>query len=194
MRPLTRPASDGSFRLPCSQLGWRALGNRSHAYRERRCERRTSQARALRHCLSPGLVQHQVWFRNVPEYTRQELPLPYTSLQPSLQRPDVLSLPALGPFGNLKLHTLAFLQAAESARLDRREMHENIFAALPADKAVAFGIVKPLYCSLFCHFGTCILFDYFYAGRESDEGQVLAGRARSCSQPIQIKRTHMLTD
>jgi hypothetical protein len=30
-------------------------------------------------------------------------------------------------------------------------MHENIFAALPADEAVAFGVVKPLYCSLFCH-------------------------------------------
>jgi hypothetical protein len=39
-------------------------------------------------------------------------------------------------------------------------MHENIFAALPADEAVAFGVVKPLYCSLFCHFVACILFDY----------------------------------
>jgi hypothetical protein len=28
-------------------------------------------------------------------------------------------------------------------------MHEDIFSILAADKAVAFGIVEPLYCSLF---------------------------------------------
>jgi hypothetical protein len=28
-------------------------------------------------------------------------------------------------------------------------MHENIFARLAADKAEAFGIVKPLHCSCF---------------------------------------------
>jgi hypothetical protein len=38
---------------------------------------------------------------------------------------------------------LAFLQAAEAARLNRREMHENIFAILPADEAKTFRVVKP---------------------------------------------------
>jgi hypothetical protein len=33
-------------------------------------------------------------------------------------------------------------------------MHENIVAELAADKAEAFGVVKPFHCSLF-HFGTC---------------------------------------
>jgi hypothetical protein len=71
-----------------------------------------------------------------------------------LQRTDVLSLPALWPLGHIELNTLAFLQAAEAACLNRREVHKYIFATLTADKAVAFGVVKPLYCSLFCHFVT----------------------------------------
>src|SRR6185312_6461997 len=32
---------------------------------------------------------------------------------------------------------------------DSREMHENIFTSLPADKAEALGVVKPFHCSLF---------------------------------------------
>jgi hypothetical protein len=35
-----------------------------------------------------------------------------------LERLDVLSLPALGAFGDLELDSLAFLQTAEAARLD----------------------------------------------------------------------------
>ena len=71
-----------------------------------------------------------------------------------LQRTDVLSLPALWPLGHIELYTLALLQAAKASCLDRREVHKYIFATLTADKAVAFGVVKPLYCSLFCHFVT----------------------------------------
>jgi hypothetical protein len=36
-------------------------------------------------------------------------------------------------------------------------MHEDILARLAADKAVAFGVVKPLYCSLF-HFDVPVSF------------------------------------
>ena len=64
---------------------------------------------------------------------------------------NVLSLPPLRSLCDLKLHFLAFLQALEAARLDSREVHENVFAILAADKTVAFGGVKPLYCTLF-HF------------------------------------------
>ena len=35
-------------------------------------------------------------------------------------------------------------------------MHKNILAALTADEAVAFGVVEPLHCSLFCHIDTCV--------------------------------------
>ena len=37
----------------------------------------------------------------------------------SLERLDVLSLPALGALGHVELHCLALLQALEAARLDR---------------------------------------------------------------------------
>ena len=62
---------------------------------------------------------------------------------------NVLSLPALWAFGHLELHGLSFLKAAKASGLNSGEMYEDILAALTADKAVAFGIVKPLYCSLF---------------------------------------------
>jgi len=81
-----------------------------------------------------------------------------------LQRANVFSLPALWSFGDLELYALALLQATEAARLDGREMHKYILASLPADKAVALGVVKPLYCSLFCHFVACILFRLVYVG------------------------------
>jgi hypothetical protein len=56
---------------------------------------------------------------------------------------NVLSLQALRAFDHVELHGLALLQASESARLNRREMHKNIFAGLTADEAVAFGVVEP---------------------------------------------------
>jgi hypothetical protein len=44
-------------------------------------------------------------------------------------------------------------------------MHENVFAILTADEAVAFSVIEPLYCSLFCHV-LCTLVSFFdsYAG------------------------------
>jgi hypothetical protein len=45
--------------------------------------------------------------------------------------------------------TLAFLQAAEAAGLDGGEVHKHVLAVLTADKTLALGVVKPLYCSCF---------------------------------------------
>jgi len=73
-----------------------------------------------------------------------------------LDRSNVLCLKAFRAFGDIKLYRLAFLQATKTAALDSREMYENVFAILTADKAVAFGVVKPFHCSLF-HCST-----YFY--------------------------------
>ena len=56
---------------------------------------------------------------------------------------NVLRLPAFGALGHVELHGLAFLQALEAASLNRGEMHENVFAILTADEAVALGVVKP---------------------------------------------------
>src|SRR5579871_2237014 len=70
---------------------------------------------------------------------------------------DVLCLPALGAFDYVKLHLLTFLEAAESARLNGGEMHEDILAVLAADKTIALGVVKPLHCSCF-HVDAMFLF------------------------------------
>src|ERR1700730_6950430 len=66
-----------------------------------------------------------------------------------LDRLNVLGLPALLAFGHVELHLLPFLQAAEAASLNSGEMHENILPILTTDEAITFGVVKPLYCSLF---------------------------------------------
>jgi hypothetical protein len=68
----------------------------------------------------------------------------------------VFSLPPLRPLGHIELNRLALLKASETTRLNGREVHKNIFAILTADKAVAFGVIEPLYCSLFCHIDTCV--------------------------------------
>src|SRR5216683_79373 len=62
---------------------------------------------------------------------------------------NVLGLPALRSFGHVELDGLPFLQAAKAASLNSGEMHEDILPILTADEAIAFGVVKPLYCSLF---------------------------------------------
>ena len=66
-----------------------------------------------------------------------------------LERLYVFSLQALGSLFHFELHRLTFLQAAETVRLDSREMHENILTALAGDESETLGIVKPLHCSLF---------------------------------------------
>jgi hypothetical protein len=72
-----------------------------------------------------------------------------TGMIGGLDRLNVLGLPALWPLGHVELDRLTLLQAPEASCLDSGEMHEDILSGLAADKAVAFGIVKPLYCSLF---------------------------------------------
>src|SRR5580704_15309555 len=62
---------------------------------------------------------------------------------------NVLGLPTLGAFGHVELHRLPFLEAAKTASLNGGEVHEHILPVLTADEAIAFGVVKPLYCSLF---------------------------------------------
>ncbi len=90
----------------------------------------------------------------------------------------VLSLQALGALGDVELHGLPFLKALEPARLDCGEMNKNVLAGLTADEAVAFGVVEPLYCSLFCHIDTRIpLLDLRWRDSEVlQAGYLLVGR------------------
>jgi hypothetical protein len=70
-------------------------------------------------------------------------------VQRSLENLHVICLKALRPFGHVELHSLPLLQAPKTVAADSREMHENVFASLAANKAEALGIVKPFHCSLF---------------------------------------------
>ena len=67
----------------------------------------------------------------------------------SLQGLYVFSLPAFGALYDVELNRLAFFQAAKAARLDGGEVYEYIFTILSANKSKPFGVVEPLYCSLF---------------------------------------------
>jgi hypothetical protein len=103
----------------------------------------------------------------------------------TLERLDVFRLPALGALGHVELHRLALLKALETSRLDRREMHKNVFATLTADEAVAFGVVEPLHRSLFCHVYTSVPFNRFTLERfEGTEGQIAGLLGENCSRPI----------
>ena len=89
--------------------------------------------------------------RNESEISKATLIQVASARAHASQRPYVFSLPALGALRNVELYGLPFLKTLEPARLDCREMHKNILTALTADEAVAFGVVEPLHCSLFCH-------------------------------------------
>src|ERR1019366_8349388 len=67
----------------------------------------------------------------------------------TLENLYVLSLPTLGPFDYVERDSLAFLQAAEAFRLNRRIVNEYVFPILTADKAVALRVIEPLNRSLF---------------------------------------------
>ena len=77
-----------------------------------------------------------------------------------LDRLYVLRLKAFRTFRDIELYRLALLQAAEAARLNRREMHEDVFAILTADETKAFSVVKSLHCSRF-HWCFLFLFEFF---------------------------------
>jgi hypothetical protein len=103
-----------------------------------------------------------------------------------LNRLHVLSLQALRALGDVELHALALLQALEASRLDCRKMHKNIFAILTADKAIAFGVIEPLDCSLFCHvFYTLVPLLDSYAG---------GIRKETCAGYWLLKRELLKTD
>src|SRR4051794_487317 len=74
------------------------------------------------------------------------------------ERADVLRLGALLALGDVELHLLVLVEAAEAARRDRREMGEDVGAAVVrGDEAEALVGVEPLHgtCSHVCSFAGC---------------------------------------
>src|SRR5580698_2774817 len=66
-----------------------------------------------------------------------------------LERPDLLSLGALGALTGGELDSLVFLQAAESVNLNRGVVHEDVGAAVVGgDEPVALVGVEPLHGAL----------------------------------------------
>lgn len=64
---------------------------------------------------------------------------------------DVSCLKALGPFEQVELHGLTFVQRAITVLLDRGEVHEHIFPRGALDKPVSLRPVEPLHCTFLSH-------------------------------------------
>src|SRR5437763_11444467 len=62
----------------------------------------------------------------------------------SLDRLDVRGLRALRALHNLERHALAFGQRLVAVHPDRREVHEDVIAALALDEAEALLVREPL--------------------------------------------------
>src|ERR1700722_8347840 len=63
---------------------------------------------------------------------------------------DVRRVQALGAGANLELHELALGKGLKAVHRDRREVHEDIFAAVLFDEAEALGVIEPFHFAL-CH-------------------------------------------
>ena len=73
----------------------------------------------------------------------------WLSLNVSLQRLNLLGLPAFGAFHHFELHCLTFFKATESIRLNGGEVNEHVLTGLTADESKTLCIVEPLNGSLF---------------------------------------------
>lgn len=68
-----------------------------------------------------------------------------------LRQVDLFGLQTLGPALHYECHPSALVQRAVTARLDGREMNEDILAILALDKSKTFAGVKPLHRTCFFH-------------------------------------------
>ena len=74
-----------------------------------------------------------------------------SGIRQQLNRLDVRSLLAFRTRGHVELDALVFLQRLEAARLNCREVREQIFAAfVRGDETETFGVVEP-FNSTCCH-------------------------------------------
>src|SRR6185312_12132127 len=89
----------------------------------------------------------------------------------------VACLEALGPFQQVKLDGLAFVQGPVSILLNGGKMNENVLARGSLNEAISLRPVKPLYCSLLSHknsFRFCLKF------RPSSAKLISGATLRSC--------------
>jgi len=67
--------------------------------------------------------------------------------------PHACSLRALGTLGDLKLHSITFVERLEAFALNVAVMYEDIRTVIGRDETVPFSCVEPFYCPG-CHSGT----------------------------------------
>jgi len=64
----------------------------------------------------------------------------------------LIGLWTLGALNDVELYFVTFLEALVSLALNRAVMNENVGSTIATQEAVAFSVVKPLYCALvLCH-------------------------------------------
>src|SRR6202521_5249568 len=68
-----------------------------------------------------------------------------TSMQKLRRLCNFSSLRSLGSLGDLKLHSVPFLQTLVPLGCNRAVANENVWAVVASDKTVAFSVVKPLH-------------------------------------------------
>src|SRR5438309_973894 len=97
-----------------------------------------------------------------------------------LSRLYVLRLPALRAFDHIELYLLAFLQAAESAGLNGRVVHENVLTVQASHQTIAIGIVKQLHSQCNASNPTA---EHFWVQEVGIKGQNVALGSRRCHHP-----------
>src|SRR2546422_601749 len=80
---------------------------------------------------------------------------------------DVGGLLSLGPLHHVEADFLAFLEGLEAGHVDRREMREQVLAAVVGrDETIAFRVVEPLHGAC-CHALSLIAVDLSYRATSS---------------------------
>jgi hypothetical protein len=124
-----------------------AHGTSSHT--SGRTGRQTAQLKAILHFVSGTMNElgtHKDSSRHaVLARRRKTLRRSFVDLESA----NFFCLQAFLAFRDFEFYALTLSQAAEAVRLNRGVMHKNILTALALDKTKAFGVVKPLHCSLF---------------------------------------------
>ena len=62
-----------------------------------------------------------------------------------LEAADLIGLWALGAFNDVELYFVTLFEALVALALDGAVMNEDVCPAFPAEEAVAFCVIKPLY-------------------------------------------------
>src|SRR2546421_11895724 len=66
----------------------------------------------------------------------------------ALDAHDVGGVEPFIPLLHVELHHLTFGERLETVHLNRREMHEHVFAAFLLNETISLGVIEPLHLSL----------------------------------------------